>query len=243
MAGVASASWHPPCIRSESSPSRCRPRQSDERWQIVTMWRTRRIARVPVLVGAALLTIHCTDTAGPDRDAPRPLAQIEPGGGIQLDQQNGLFRVAATPAEAVIIIKGFNPTNPHVGDAIIATFFWFGAPGGVTGNIINSVTDVLTTTPYTPVGNTYELVEFVSDGTISMATYLATNVQNFPDAGTDDQHILAVKADLSVPVTDGGVDITAWIGVAGTMSQALGEHRSASGAGSPLSSPTIADPG
>ena len=87
------------------------------------MWRTRRIARVPVLVGAALLTIHCTDTAGPDRDTPRPFAQIEPGGGIQLDQQNGLFRVAATPADAVVIIKGFNPTNPHVGDAIIATFF------------------------------------------------------------------------------------------------------------------------
>ena len=206
------------------------------------MWKRWTIARVPVLVGAALLTIQCTDTAGPDRDAPRPFAQVEPGSGIQLDQQNGLFRTTLNPDEAVIIIKGFNPTNPHVGDAILATFFWFGAPGGLTGNIIDSVTDVLTTTPYTPVGNKYELVEFVSDGTISMATYLATNVQNFPDAGTADNEILAVKADLKVPVTDGGIAITAWIGVANTISQALGEHRSASGPAS-LLTPTIADPG
>jgi hypothetical protein len=201
------------------------------------MW-SRLIGRVPILVGAALFTIHCTDTAGPERDLPHTLAQVEAGSGIQLDQQNGAFGQSGT-----MIVKGFNPTNPHVGDAIIATFFWFGAPGGLTGNIIDSVTDVLTTTPYTPVGNHYSLVEFVSDGTISMATYLATNVQNFPDAGTGDDQILAVKADLKVPVTDGGIAITAWIGVAGTMAQALGEHRSASGVASPLSSPTIADPG
>jgi hypothetical protein len=202
------------------------------------MWTRRIIVRVPVLVGAALLTTQCTDAAGPDRNAPRPFAQIEPGGGIQLDQQNGSFGQSGT-----MIVKGFNPQNPHVGDAIIATFFWFGAPGGLTDNIIDSVTDVLTTTPFTPVGNKYELVEFVSEGTISMATYLATNVQNFPDAGTADNQILAVKADLKVPVTDGGVAISAWVGVAGTIPQALGEHRSASGAASPLSSPTIADPG
>jgi len=70
-------------------------------------------------------------------------------------------------------------------------FFWFGAPGGVTGNIIYSVTDVLTTTPYTPVGTKYELVEFVSDGTILDGDLLGTNVQNFPDAGTADNQILA----------------------------------------------------
>src|SRR5882762_5584810 len=222
--------------QSRSSPSRCGPRQSDERRQIVIMWKRRTIARVRVLVGAALLTIHCTNAAGPDRDAPRPFAQIEPGGGIQLDQQNGTY------GSGKFLIKGFNPTSPHVGDAILATFFWFGAPGGLTGNIIDSVTDVLTTTPYTRVGNKYELVEFVSDGTISMATYLATNVQNFPDAGTADNQILAVRANLKVPVTDAGVAITAWIGVASTMSQALGEHRSASGPAA-LLTPTIADPG
>jgi len=201
------------------------------------MWERRTIARVRVLVGAALLTIHCTDAAGPDGDAPRPFAQIEPGGGIQLDQQNGTY------GSGTFLIKGFNPTSPHVGDAILATIFWFGAPGGLTGNIINSVTDVLTTTPYTPVGNKYELVEFVSDGTISMATYLATNVQNFPDAATEPSPVLAVRADLKVPVTNGAIAISSWIGVAGTMSQALGEHRVASGTASLPTSPTIADPG
>jgi len=202
------------------------------------MWRKRTIARVPVLVGAALLTVRCTDVGGPDREAPRPLAQAEPGGDpIQLDQQNGTF------GSGTFLIKGFNPTNPHVGDAILATVFWFGAPGGITGNIVDSVTDVLTSTPFKPVGNKYELVDFVNDGTISMATYLATNVQNFPDAGTADDQILAVRASLKVPVTNGGIAITAWIGVAGTMSQALGEHRFASGTASLLTSPTIADPG
>jgi len=95
------------------------------------------------------------------------------------------------------------------------------------------VTDVLTGTPFTPVGNKYELVDFVSDGTISLATYVATNVQNFPDAGTNPGQILAVRADLKVPVTNGCIAISAWTGVAGTMSQALGEHRTASGTASP----------
>jgi len=187
---------------------------------------------------AALLSLHCSDAAGPERQVSRPSAAVAAAGDpIQLDQQNGVC------GSGTFLIKGFNPTNPHVGDAILATVFWFGAPGGLTGNIIDSVTDVLTSTPFTPVGNKYELVDFVSDGTISMATYLATNVENFPDAGTNPGQILAVRADLKVPVTNGCIGISAWTGVAGTMSQALGEHRTASGTASPLISPTIADPG
>jgi len=145
----------------------------------------------------------------------------------------------------MVIVKGFNPTNPHLGDAIIATFFWFGAPGGVTGNIIESVDDVLTTVPFTPVGNRYELVEFTTNGSISMATYLATNVQGFPDAGTDPNQILAVRAQLRVPVADHGVLLSAWLGVAGDMAQALGEHRSNSATAipDPLGGPITADPG
>ncbi|HWC72815.1 MAG TPA: post-COAP-1 domain-containing protein, partial [Gemmatimonadales bacterium] len=42
---------------------------------------------------------------------------------------------------------------------------------------------------------------------------------------------------------DGGILMSAWTGVAPTFSQALGQHRSASGLGSALVSPTIADPG
>jgi hypothetical protein len=199
---------------------------------------------MPILVGAALLSLHCADSAGPDQRMARPLAATAaaPGSGIQLDQWNGTMGPQTNPME---YIKGFNPTNPHVGDAIVATFFWFGAPGGVTGNIIESVTDVLTDPSHTPVGNKYELVEFVTHGTISMATYLATNVQGFPDAGTDAGQILAVKANFMVPVTEAGVLLSAWIGVADVSAQALGEQRSASGPGTPnpLGGPTIADPG
>src|SRR2546423_981621 len=136
-------------------------------------WKRCISARVLIMGAAALLSLHCSETAGPERQVPSPLAATQaPAGGIQLDQQNGAFGQSGT-----VIIKGFNPTNPHLGDAILATIFWFGAPGGLTGNIVDSVTDVLTSTPFTPVGNKYELVEFVSDGTISTATYLATNVQ------------------------------------------------------------------
>jgi hypothetical protein len=209
------------------------------------MLNRRATARVPLLVGVALLTVHCTDSAGPDRQLPRPLASHTiPGGGIQLDQWNAVMGDQTDP---MMIVKGFNPTNPHNGDAIVATFFWFGTPGGVTGNIIDSVTDVLTTNPFTPIpGNPYELVEFVTHGSVSMATYVATNVQGFPDAGTDPSQILAIKADLSVPVVDGGVLLTAWVGVAEVLSQALGEHRSATGLGMPnplTGGLTIADPG
>ncbi|HMG18865.1 MAG TPA: hypothetical protein VK573_09085, partial [Gemmatimonadales bacterium] len=207
------------------------------------MSKGRTLARMPVLVGAALLSIYCTDAAGPERQVPRPVAShTGSGGGIQLDQWNGTIGNQANP---MMIIKGFNPTNPHVGDAIVATFFWFGTPGGVTGNIIESVTDVLTTAPFTPVGNTYELVEFVSNGNVSMATYVATNVQGFPDAGEDVSQILAVKADLTVPVPDAGVLLSAWVGVAGVSAQAIGQHRSASGTGTPhpLTGPTTAAPG
>jgi hypothetical protein len=138
-----------------------------------------------------------------------------------------------------MIIKGFNPTNPHHGDAVVATFFWLGST-----NIIDSVTDVLTTAPYTPVGNKYNLVEYVTAGGISMATYVATNVQGFPDAygvfGGDS--ILAVRANLSDSVVDGGIMMKAYSGVYPIYAQALplGGHLSASGFGSAL---TTADPG
>ncbi|HEY3219310.1 MAG TPA: post-COAP-1 domain-containing protein [Gemmatimonadales bacterium] len=207
------------------------------------MGKGRTLARVPVLVGATLVSAYCTDAAAPDRQVTHPLAATAAAGDpIQLDQWNGTMGGQLDP---LVIIKGFNPTNPHVGDAIIATFFWFGTPSGVTGNIIDSVTDHLTQPGFPRVGNKYNLVEFVTNGNVSMATYLATNVQNFPDAGTDPTEILAVRANLHVPVVDGGVLLSAWIGVASVATQALGEHRSASGLGTPASitGPTTADPG
>jgi len=157
---------------------------------------------------------------------------LNPEPPIALDQWNGTFNERGTQ-----IIKGFNYTNAHVGDAIVATFFWLGST-----NIIDSVTDVLTTNPYSPVGNTYRLVEYVTSGGVSMATYVAVNVQHFPDAYRDSSQdsILAVRANLSQSVTDAGIMMTAYTGVSSVYAQALGAHRSALGSGS---STTTADPG
>src|SRR2546426_6444670 len=112
-------------------------------------------------------------------------------------QSNGTL--STFPSGTTRIIKGFNPTNPHLGDAIIATFFWLGST-----NIIDSVTDHLTDAQSTRVGNTYHLVDYVTAGGVSMATYVATNVQNFPDAGTDPNTTVAVRAHLPPSVTEGG---------------------------------------
>ena len=184
------------------------------------------------LLGAALLAAGCSEPVGPSRnalDAPRFAVTA---GGIALDQQNGTLNESGT-----VLIKGFNPTSPHVGDAIIATFFWAGST-----NIIDSVTDVVTTNPYSPVGNRYILVDYVTAGGFSMATYVATNVQHFPDAYNNARQdsILAVRANLSQAVTDGGVLISAYTGVNAVSALALGAHHSAVGSGSTA---TTADPG
>jgi len=200
------------------------------------MRRQTTIHGVQVLAAAALFAVGCTESVGPERrgvTAPRFNAT---GSGIALDQVNSTLNEHGT-----VLVKGFNPTNPHVGDAIVATFFWID-PTLTHTNIITSVTDRLTNVDQTPVGNTYTLVDFVSDGTISMATYVATNVQNFPDGVTDQtgDQILAVQANLAVPVVDGGLVISAWTGVNGSFAAALGAHKAASGSGSGT---TIADPG
>jgi hypothetical protein len=184
------------------------------------------VAGLAGLVAAALLVAACSESLGPERGSSRG-----PAFDVAGDQLNGTLNESGT-----MLIKGFNPTNPHLGDAIVATFVWLGST-----NIIDSVTDVLTTVPYTPVGNKYTLVEYVTAGGVSMATYVATNVQNFPDPAPTSSFILAVRANLSTSVTDGGVMISAWSGVYPTLAGALAAHQSASGTGS--SNPTTADPG
>src|SRR6266702_268999 len=170
------------------------------------------VAGLPRILAAALLAAACSESVGLGPVGPGSPQPDVTASGIKLDQLNGSLNESGT-----YLIKGFNPTNPHVGDAIIATFLWLGST-----NIIDSVDDVLTTSPYTRVGNKYSLVQYVTAGGISMATYVATNVQGFPDPNTDDAHVLAVRANLSTSVTDGGLLITAWSGVAGVSSQALG---------------------
>jgi len=182
---------------------------------------------VAALIGAAVIAAACKDAVNPpipERGGPGTPLFSYSANGITKNQVNGAMGETGT-----LLVKGFNHTNPHHGDAVVATFFWLGST-----NIIDSVVDVLTTTPYTPVGNQYHLVEYVTSGGYSMATYVATNVQNFPDPNTDpgESDILAVAAYLSQSVTDGGVSISAWTGVEDNFTVALGNHRSSSGSGS-----------
>ena len=184
----------------------------------------------PFFAVGALLTTACSEAF---TTAPKPesagesspmFAVTGPGAsGIALDQFNGTSGQTGT----TFLVKGFNPANPHRGDAIIATFYWVGSA------TIQSVRDVITTSPeYTPVGNTYTLVESVSNGGYNMATYVAANVQGFADPVTDQGQILAVQAFFSQPITDGAVLISSWVGVNSVAAQALGSHRSASGTAS-----------
>src|SRR2546421_3694761 len=185
------------------------------------------------LLAAALLVVGCGEAVGPspDRHDPRgPALDVAvTGGSIALDQHNGKL------GETTTIWQDFRPTNPHHGDAIVVTFYWVGST-----NIITRVYDHLSDVAWTPVGNTYSLVEYVTDGVNSMATYVATNAQNFPE-GTfpDGDQNLIVHADLASPIQDGGLSIAAFTGVSSV--QALGAHQSATGSGS--SYPTVADPG
>ena len=192
------------------------------------------IAGLAGLLGAALLAAGCSEPTG-----PRPGAASDPArrvpfapsfdvlprpGGIVLDQQNSSLSESGTR-----LIKGFNPTNPHRGDAIVVTFFWVGST-----NIVTSVTDVLTDAFFTPVGNSYALVEYVTAGGLSMATYVATNVQGFPDPNPDPTVVLAVQATLSQPVTDGGIAMSAYSGVSSLPAVARGAHSSGSGSDSSI---------
>jgi len=196
------------------------------------------VAGLPGLAVAALLAAGCRDAVSPAHHSLRaPQFAAAAGTGVSLDQMSGSFSLSG-----MHIGKGFVPTNPHLGDAIVATFFWLGST-----NTITTVTDHLCDDvpqpsgwPGTPVGNTYTLVDYVTTGGISMATYVATNVQNFPDPNPDASTELCVHAIFAQPVTDAGILISAWGGVNVVSAQALGAHSSASGSGSTT---TVADAG
>jgi hypothetical protein len=177
------------------------------------------------LVTAALFVAACSESVGPagERGSPgAPLFSFS-ANGITLNKATGTLNTRGR-----LLIKGFNVGNPSHGDAIIATFYWLGST-----NIIDSVRDVLTSTPPTRVGNQYHLVRYVQAGGYSMATYVATNVQNFPSPNVDpgEGDILAVAAYLSDSVADGGLTISAWTGVEDDFTAALGDHQASSGFG------------
>ena len=155
------------------------------------------------------------------------------GSGITLDQSEAAVNIGVPWAAGGTHVGKEFDANPHLGDAIVATFVWRG-----TSNTITNVTDHLE--DGTPVGNTYALVDYVTSGGWSMATYVATNVRNFPDPAPNPDKQLAVHAIFSDDITDAGEMITAYNGVSPVFSSALGAHRIASGTGSTT---TIADPG
>jgi len=185
------------------------------------------LAGLLAVLAAGLLASGCGESVAPQRSTIQGPAR-GPTLDVVGDQTNGTFG-----ANGTAILKGFNPTNPHLGDAVVATFFW---PGST--NIITSVTDHLT--DGTPVGNTYSLVEYVTAGGTSMATYVATNARNFPDPNPDQDKVLVVQANLSSSITAGGIMLSAYRGVYPTPAQALGAHQSGSGSST---TQTTADPG
>jgi hypothetical protein len=190
---------------------------------------------LPRLLAAALIAEGCTESLRP----PSPSSGGERVGRLPAFAASvaltdiGLTRANGTLSQSgTMLIKGFNPTNPHHGDAIVATFVWIGST-----NIITSVTDVLTSPCLPVVGNTYTLTDYVTSGGLSMATYVATDVQNFPDPNDPASGVvLAVRATLSQPVVAGGVVVSSY----GGRPVALGAHRSATGTDS---SPTTAGTG
>ncbi|HEY6808158.1 MAG TPA: hypothetical protein VI160_05155, partial [Gemmatimonadales bacterium] len=197
------------------------------------------LLRLTALFGATILAIGCQDGTAPSPTAPiaagpriaAALAPGAPGSGIVLDQQTGTLNESGRE-----LAKGFNQpnANPHLGDAVVATFFWTG-PATIT-----SVNDFQTDANRTPIGNTFHLVESVTAGGVSMATYVATNVQGYPDPASNPTVVYAVKATLSDSVSDGGIMISAYSGVASDFTNAFGGHSSGSGASS---SATVSDAG
>jgi len=132
-----------------------------------------------------------TDTAGPDRDTPRPFAQIEP-----VVASSSISRTACSRGGTLLSShhhKGFNP-QPPLGDAPppSATFFWFGAPAA-DRNIIDSVTDVLTHDSHSRPWATSTSWSDSERRHLSRWHLLATNVQTFPMPVLLTE-ILAVKA-------------------------------------------------
>src|SRR6266576_3210200 len=182
-----------------------------------------------LLLTLALLAAACRDAVSPrPHGVGSPALAVAAGSGITLDQQNGTFNdVDPWSNGGSHVGMGFNPQNPHVGDAIVATFLCAGST-----NPITTVTDPLSDAAQTPVGNTYTLIDYVTSAGISMATYVATNVRGFPDASTATDSILAVHAIFSEPIAEGGMLISAWSGVSSVTATALGAHHSASGSGS-----------
>src|SRR3989442_1649835 len=169
------------------------------------------VSVLPRILAAAVLAAACSDSIGPARAPAPPLFSFS-AGGIALDQQNSAM---GQPGRR--IVKGFNPTNPQNGDALVVALFWVGPT-----NIVDSVTDHLVNNAFTSVGNTYRLVEYVTAGGISMATFVATNVQNIPLANPNGEDVLAVQAMLHDSGPESGIWMSSWRAGENVSAQAIG---------------------
>src|SRR5712671_5861314 len=189
--------------------------------------------RLPTaLLATAVLTVACTDNLGPLRPEGRHVQnQAAAATTIAFDQQVGVMGERDT----TVLAKGFNGGDPQTGDAVVATIFWSGT------NTLLSVTDFHTDVNRTPLNNTYHQVgPIVTAGNISMATFVATNIQGFVP-NQDPSVVYAVQATFSQKVSDGGMLLTAFSGVAPLFTDAMGASSSASGAMG--ANGTVSDPG
>ena len=180
--------------------------------------------------GTYTVTLTVTDNQGATNAISHSVTITSGSTRIALDQFNGTLNERDTS----VLAKGFNPTNPRLGDAVIATIFWVGPA------TIVSVTDFMTNTERTPVGNTFHLVQSVTRGGVSMATYIATNIQGFAEPNPDPNVVYAVQARLSQTPPDGGLLLSAYSGVDPVYASALAGSQSTSGVGTGI---TPADPG
>ncbi|HXI33126.1 MAG TPA: PKD domain-containing protein [Gemmatimonadales bacterium] len=181
---------------------------------------------------AVVLTAACSDQLGPlgsDSRVKGPTGFAATAGPITFDRQVGTLG-----EDTSVLAKGFNGGDPQTGDAVIATIFWSG-----TGTL-QSVTDFHTDVNRTPLNNTYTQVgPVVTAGGISMATFVATNIQGFVP-NQDPSVVYAVQASFSQRV-HGGLLLTAFSGVAPVFTDAMGATSSATGAMSPNG--VLSDPG
>ncbi|HEY6808349.1 MAG TPA: PKD domain-containing protein [Gemmatimonadales bacterium] len=183
-----------------------------------------------LLLAAAGVAAACSDAAGPIRPAPRFGAAAAGTTGITLDQFSGIANDPEPWGQGQTHVGKNFVANPHRGDAVVATFFWRGSSNTIVG-----VTDHLCDVNNTPVGNTYTLVDYATQGGYSMATYVATNIQNFPDPAPTSDQLLCVHAIFSNQLSEAGMIISAYQGVDPNAATALGAHRTASGSASTTS--------
>src|SRR2546427_13057184 len=119
------------------------------------------VAGLAGLVAVALLVAACSESVGPKQP------ELVVVGG----QQNGTLNESGTT-----LIKGFNPTNPHHGDAIEVTFFWIGSAAD------SSVTEDLTLPGDPVVSHSCNLVDYLAPRVGSADTSGGRPVQGCTDA-------------------------------------------------------------